>query len=554
MNRRPLPKQARALARQLPRPPRGMPPLRAPRSRTGRTAVLVLGALAIVFGLAVVTDPGVAETSTGEGTRVTVRNTVAVCPNPPSTGGSSRLSIAAPPATAAPDSESPASPAAEPDGSTEADGEGDRDEKAQDRATVLKQGSKPTTKSMLTIQDPGSTRSDEISVSQDKFEPLIARATGSVAPGFAASHTTRVLGDGVMSRSLSGTACPQAGTEFWFAGTGSGDNRTSWLYLVNPEDAPATVDVELFGDDGPVAAPSTLKGIVLGAHTNDRHLLQVVAPEQERLVVRVVARVGRVVAALHDQQQDGTKPHGADWIPAVTEPATRVLVPSIPGGKGERTLYLLVPGDEGALAKLKLVGKNGTFSPAPDPKAGALDTIALEGNRIKQVNLGSVANEEPFGVLIESDRPVVAALRVGTGDNPPDTAFLAATAPLGGPSIVADARNDGGLTSKLVLTAPDHQASVTIVALVAGKDPKEIDQVTIAAGTSQQISLKAVKGTFAVMITPLPGSGPVYASRVLSERRGDGDLLTIEQFQPSHTTALVPDVVNDLSAGLRPGE
>jgi hypothetical protein len=229
-------------------------------------------------------------------------------------------------------------------------------------------------------------------------------------------------------------------------------------------------------------------------------------------------------------------------------------VPAVPGGTGERTLYLFVPGEDGALAKVKLVGKNGTFSPAPDKKADALDTIALEGNQLKQVSLTDAAGEEPFGVLVEADRPLIAALRAGTGDNPPEIAYLAATPPLGGPSVVADARNADGATSKLVLTAPGETAKVSVVALVKGEEPREVRDVEIKAGSSREVSLSQIKGAFAIMITPQPGSGPVYASRVLSERSSDGDLLTIEQFQPSHTTELVPDVVNDLSAGLRPGE
>ena len=271
--------------------------------------------------------------------------------------------------------------------------------------------------------------------------------------------------------------------------------------------------------------------------------------------MHVVARVGRVAAALYDHAFDGLQPRGTDWIAPVATASSRLIVPAIPGGPGERTLYLFVPGDDGALARLKLIGKGGTFSPAPDAKAGALDTIALEGNQLKQISLSKVAGQEPFGVLIEADRPLIAAVRVGTGDSPPDIAYLAASPPLGGPSLVADARNADGMTSKLVLTAPPGRpAKVSIVALVKSEEPREVRDVEVKAGTSREISLSEVKGAFAIMITPLPGSGPIYASRVLSERSSDGDLLTIEQFQPSHTTALVPDVVNDLSAGLRPGE
>jgi Family of unknown function (DUF5719) len=526
---RSLPRQAAGLARQFSMP-HGMQ-FRPPRSRTGRTVLGVLGALALILGVALLTDPESVRAGSSAGTRVTVRSTVVVCPHTESLG-ETRIAIAAPPAQPA----------------TGESGAGDR--AARSKVTVTEQGSKDR-ESLRAMSEPGT--STYLDLPTAPKAPLIAKATGAVAPGFTASETTRTSGD-ASRRSLSGTPCPQAGIEFWFAGTGSNEkSRSSWLYLSNPENAPAQVDVELFSDDGPVAA-SGLDAIPLQPGATEEKLLQVVAPPHERIVVHVVARVGRVAAVLHDNAHAGLQPRGADWIPAVAAASTRLIVPAVPGGKGERTLYLFVPGDDGALAKLKLVGKNGTFSPAPDKKADALDTIALEGNQLKQVRLNEAAREEPFGVLIEADRPLIAALRVGTGDTPPDIAYLAATPPLGGPSVVADARNADGVTSKLVLTAPGEPAKVTVVALVDGEEPREVGDVGIKAGTSREVSLSQIKGAFAIMVTPLPGSGPVYASRVLSERSSDGDLLTIEQFQPSHTTALVPDVVNDLSAGLRPGE
>ncbi|HKA68402.1 MAG TPA: DUF5719 family protein [Actinomycetes bacterium] len=527
--RRSLRWQAADFARQLPRP-HGMQ-FRPPRSRTGRTLLGVVGALGLVLGAAMLTDPEPVRAGSSAGTRVTVRSTIAVCPHLDPLADN-RVAIAAP----------PVEPATGGDSGT---GHGVR----KSTATVTKLGSKDKD-SLLTISEPGSTSHTDLSAPPRL--PLLAKATGTVAPGFAASQTTRISGDG-NGRSLSGTPCPQAGTEFWFAGTGSnGKLRTATLYMINPENAPARVDVEFYGDDGPVEA-SGLDAIVLKPGESLPKLLQVVAPAEDRLVVHVVASVGRVAAALYDNAHDGLQPHGADWIPGVAAASTRLIVPAIPGGSGERTLYLFVPGEDGALARLKLVGKRGTFSPAPH-QGDALDTIALDGNQLKQVSLTKAARGEPFGVLIEADRPVIAALRVGTGDSPPDIAYLAATPPLGGPSVVADARNQNGATSKLVLTAPNQAARVSVVAMVEGEQSRELEPVGIKAGVSREVSLGKVKGAFAIMITPLPGSGPVYASRVLTERSSDGDLLTIEQFQPSHTTALVPDVVNDLSAGLRPGE
>lgn len=536
---RPLPRQVRGP---------GRPPMRAPRGRSARTAIAVVGSLTILVGLAMVTETGSARSSLGSGTRVTVQSSVAVCPHPDSDGTAAkltRLTIAAPPAEIVSGELADASPDGEP---------------AKGSATVTKAGKQ---KSVLSLAEPGTLAQLNVPAWKDPNDvpPLIARASGPVAPGFSASQVTRNTAG--QRRSLSGTPCLEPGTEFWFAGTGSTEARFTSLYLINPESSSAQVDIELFGPSGRIELPGQDK-VVLTPGQRVVRVMQAMIPGQEQLVVRVIARVGRVAAAMYDQQHDGRSPRGADWIPGAREAASQLVVPGVPGGSGERTLYLFAPGDEGALVHLQLAGKNGTFIPAStdpsNPESVALDAVSIEGSKVKEFDLAKVANGEPFAVLVDSDKPLIALVRVGTGDDPPDVAYLTATAPLGGPSMVTDVRLSGSgktaVVSTLVFSVPGtRDAKVSIFALFKGEEPRLIaEELAIAAGTTKEDPLKGLKGDFAIMITPLPGSGPVYASRVLAERSPDGNLLTIEQFQPSHTTALVPDVVNDLSAGLRPGE
>ena len=83
--------------------------------------------------------------------------------------------------------------------------------------------------------------------------PVLAQATGSLAPGFVADQLT--FSDTGELRGLAATACPAPGSDFWFVGGGSGVGRTSTVVLANTEDAGAQVDVLLWGPDGPLAAP-----------------------------------------------------------------------------------------------------------------------------------------------------------------------------------------------------------------------------------------------------------------------------------------------------------
>ena len=80
-------------------------------------------------------------------------------------------------------------------------------------------------------------------------EPLVATASGALAPGFTASMTTRSTSDDI--RGLASTACVAPGNDFWFVGSGAVVGRRGRLYLSNPESVPAVVDVALYGPAGP---------------------------------------------------------------------------------------------------------------------------------------------------------------------------------------------------------------------------------------------------------------------------------------------------------------
>jgi hypothetical protein len=54
-------------------------------------------------------------------------------------------------------------------------------------------------------------------------------------------------------------------------------------------------------------------------------------------------------------------------------------------------------------------------------------------------------------------------------------------------------------------------------------------------------------------VTPLIGSGSVMAPRSVAEAEAGGLMLTTEPVEPGRYTVVVPRVVADLSAGLRPG-
>jgi hypothetical protein len=382
-------------------------------------------------------------------------------------------------------------------------------------------------------------------------EALVARAGGELAPGFTGSMTTRSTSDDI--RGLASTTCAAPGTDFWFVGSGAVVGRRGRLYLSNPEAVPAVVDVALFGPDGPVDAPSG-RGVTLAAGAQQVLKLDALAPDVERFGVHVQVRQGRIAAALRDQQVQGLIPRGADWVPAAQPPARRLVLPGVPSGAGERHLQIVVPGDSDAIVRVRLIGIDGSFVPS------GLDVAEARAGRVSDVDLAPFTGGQAVAVELTSDQPITAGVLARVGGAGKDRAEMAYTAAApavtaAAPGVVTDLRGSGAgatVTSKIVLAAPGRAATVQLTVLppATGTSTRvtvpEGGQVSVAASTL------STAASFAVSVVPTEASGPVMAARELAEADPSGPLLTVTLVTPTRYAVRVPQVLADLSTGLRP--
>nr|BFE86690.1 hypothetical protein GCM10020093_092910 [Planobispora longispora] len=167
------------------------------------------------------------------------------------------------------------------------------------------------------------------------------------------------------------------------------------------------------------------------------------------MAVEVRTGPGRVTAAARAVMRGGK---GVDWLPAAAPPATRVVVPAVPGGGGGRELLVATPAEVDTLVEVKALTPDGTY--------------ALKGRELVEVPAGSVATVDlsegvggqPAALVLTSDTPIVAGVvATGTGKEP-DVAFTAGTAPIDLGSVVADNRTGKKKSSRLLLAAPDTAA------------------------------------------------------------------------------------------------
>lgn len=389
---------------------------------------------------------------------------------------------------------------------------------------------------------PGSGRAE----AGPDVGPVLARGTGRSAPGLAASQLTRST-DATM-RGLAGVDCAPSAAETWFVGSGSVVGQRGRVYLTNTEAAPAVVDVTIFGPDGPIEAPDA-RGVTVAPGAQEVRLLDALAPGVSRVAVQVRARQGRVSAAVRDQQVDGLTPRGADWVPPTTAPARRLVVAGVPGGAGQRLLQITAPGESDAIVRLRLVTPSGSFAPA------GLDVVEVRAGTVDEVDLAPFTEGEAVSVALEADVPVTAGVLsrlTGAEGSLEEIAYAAAVDPLAAdrPGVVADVRAGAGVASRLLLTAPQGAARVRLSALPPATGTARVVEVDAGSVLVDDLAGVAADESYALLVRPLPGSGPVLAVRQLEQADERGALVTSSPVPPGRFVVPVPRVVPDLTAGL----
>jgi hypothetical protein len=330
---------------------------------------------------------------------------------------------------------------------------------------------------------------------------VMVQASGALAQGLEVEQTSP---DG-----LATAQCQGPGTSFWFLGPGANSAALIELYLMNTDNQPADAQVEALTDNGPLVGSSDT-GIVVPPHGIVGQSLTKLLHSSHVIALHVSTSIGRVVAAVRESTGS---PEGA-WLPVAQAPSRTMVIPGLPASSGTRTLYLAVPGSTAASIRVTAVTERGSYRPTGG------DGIQLPGNSVDTVPLPSMAGVA--GALqVTSSVPVVAAVSLPGGVAGSPGAFSATAGALTEEGIAADNPAFGTGSADLVLSAPGQKAaSVKIVTATTGVGfaGQAGTVVRVPAGHSVVTRIRPPDrkaGDFAVVVTPQPGSGPVYVGRVV---------------------------------------
>jgi hypothetical protein len=324
------------------------------------------------------------------------------------------------------------------------------------------------------------------------LEPSESDAGSDLQPLLAGSQVQTLDGGGLVG--MTAAECVEARADTWLVGGSSDTGRTSILTLANPGEVVATVNLQIFTEDGQVTAPGA-EGIVVQPNSEASYSLAGFAPNIVSPVIRVTSVGGNVVAHLQQSTVRILEPGGVDIVGPAAAPATELVIPglvvtgheqidALVGAPGYNDitpiLRLFVPGDQAASATI-----------AVTPDGG--DTIDVEFDLLP----GKVSDfpfehfeDGTYTVTVTSDVPLVAGARASTvgASGASDFVWLQSADVMSEQALV----NTGSGADALIHLANPGTTDAAVSVEVDGSDAAA-ETVTVPAGGA--IAVPAAEST-----------------------------------------------------------
>lgn len=246
---------------------------------------------------------------------------------------------------------------------------------------------------------------------------------------------------------LAAADCDVANGDSWLAGGSTAVGRTTLLSLTNPSEVSATVNLELFGEDGPVVAPGT-NGIIVPANGQRVLSLAGFEPDIVSPVVHVTSTGGQVSATLQEAIVRGLAPGGVDIISSVPALLTSAIIPGVVVTDLDAVQALRKGGDpqfdDVETAVRVFAPGEGTVSitvsvrPEDGADTGTSFTLDIDAGRVTDIPVQQLATGS-YTIGIEASAPVVATARVtsAVGERTDFAWFSSASLLTGGAQLTA---------------------------------------------------------------------------------------------------------------------
>jgi hypothetical protein len=296
--------------------------------------------------------------------------------------------------------------------------------------------------------------------------------------------------------------CTAPATSQWFVGGTSDVSSKGVVYLVNSGLSVSIADIFTWSENGEQA----VKTISLKANSSAAVKLDSLAPGDSDIVVKVVARSGRVNSFLVDERVKGLQRLGGDSVNAISAPARKFVIAGIPQQLVKKKppihyLRLFVPGVADANFTLELISSNGRFIPT------GFNERKLASGKVVELKLTPEVASGAFAIKLTSDQPLLAAIRSRATSNGNSDFIWSTPSPVLAPMQIAI----GGILPKVIFVGD----SIAIDLEVEFSNGKVKEQsITGSDLVSWQVPNNAIA------ITVLRAGVDNYAGALIAARSG----------------------------------
>jgi len=303
-------------------------------------------------------------------------------------------------------------------------------------------------------------------------QPRDDQAVDVAATGAATANADDLAG-------FAASACRPPLLDSWLVGGSASTGAADLVLLANPGTVPATVQLTVYGVDGPQSPPGGVD-LVVAPGTQRVVPLAGLALGEETPVVRVSAVGAPVHASLQASITRTLTPGGVDQVGPIAHTDTTQVITGITvtrptgedGAADETTVLRVLSPSLPATARVRVTSAGRTES-IGDPQE-----IPLEPGKPLELALNALA-PGAYTVTVEADAPVVAAVWQATGVSAGDDFAWYTPAPeVSVPSLFA---TPGGPTPSLTVVNPSDEPVEVALTPVDGASP--IDLTVPASGS-----------------------------------------------------------------------
>ncbi|WP_026551465.1 DUF5719 family protein [Arthrobacter sp. H20] len=354
--------------------------------------------------------------------------------------------------------------------------------------------------------------------SVDSVSVFSAQPVGSL-PATAGAILSYSATDGDLG-GLAMTHCTAPGNDSWILGASTTVGATAVLNLSNPSGTPATVDLELYGTDGPIEAAGT-RGLLIAPGATESIVLAGLATDQDQLAVRILSDGGLVAGSIQQSILRELTPGGIELLQPAAPAASTQVIPGvriqdediadeITAQDGYETaspgLQVVVPGSTDAVLNVRVYGSGGQV----ELPAGGVFTATA--GTVSGVPLDSLPAGD-YTIEVTSDVVISASARVNRGveaGEPVDFGFAPSGARLGNTQVAVF---PSGSRGTLTFGTPAGWSEVQLTPVAEDGTLQPEQTVSVAGGTTVSVAAADLGEDIAAVLVAASGE-PVYGAQV----------------------------------------